>query len=707
MFDVSGRRVRGVQALVAAIGILVLADVVTQASPTTSAVGAVSRSGPADLDVTIAMTVGSPVIVGDGTVTGRIEVALRRADGSTIATGFTSTSAGGTWRVTLRDSDGVFFGLSPGQLVLVKTLEGEIRVNVADVRLYIDRTSDSGFARTEPGSGVRLLVGAGEAVQAEGVADADGRFGFDFPDGSGVQGRAPVTITLTTDDGNRTTSTRPVPYVVLSLHPGDINGGMRPGSPVRVALFDADGKYVAGGRSVADDQGRFSTWLRTSQGHMVRARPGQVLHVADSDQELVLEAPGLTGEYDLEHNLLHGSGVPGAGIGLVVWNPYFPDYAEPETTVDASGTWSLDPGIAIYPGSHFYVTQRLPEGDEIFYCLQIPALHVQPGSPVVTVEALWDVDAQLSLERASGVVAAASGAATYEGRVQLTLADTSGNPVAVEPGDRLLAHLDGVTRTLEVGVLTAGLSADGMLTGAAAPGTEVIFDSRKPLETAIAGQDGAFSFEATELTTGGWARSGESFEVYSLAETSDHLRVRFQGPALMVTLEGAVVSGSAMPSVPFVLQRAAASTGTDDVDGWTRADGSFEVVLARPIAAGDTVTVRTGPVSTTLSVAAITAAFDDATGVLSGMGPPFEVLDVDAYIGQGSFPERLFSTTGEDGRWSLDLRARGRGQPVVNTDDIRRFEIRYRQNANIVVTHLAGPFATTRRLHLPAALDRP
>jgi hypothetical protein len=431
--------------------------------------------------------------------------------------------------------------------------------------------------------------------------------------------------------------------------------------------------------------------------------PGERLVFADADQAVTAAVPEVTGSYDLATNVLYGRGVPASEVKLVVWNPYFPEYAQPTAVVDGGGSWRLDPGITLHPASHFYVNQDLESGDQVFYCLQIPALHVEVGSPLAIVEGLWDVRAQIELWRAGRAAAGTAGVADFDGGLELVLRDGDGRPVGVAAGDQLVAGLDGLTRTVGVAPLAAMVAPDGMLTGEAAPGAEVVLDSRLPLASVVAGPTGVFSFDVSSLTAGGWARAGERFQVYTLVGFGDHVRVQFRGPEVVAQLGEALVAGRTVAHAPFRLVRSHAGRADEAVGGRAAFDGRLTVTLDEPVEALDTLVLSTGPVTAQVAVPALTATYDPRTAELRGTGPAFTVLDLDVYVRAGRFPERMFATTDETGTWSLELLTGRRDQPVVAPWDVSRFVLRHRVESGAVSLEVGGPYGRAGRAWLPAA----
>jgi hypothetical protein len=474
---------------------------------------------------------------------------------------------------------------------------------------------------------------------------------------------------------------------------------------LRVLISNPDGSHAAGAEAVADEGGGFVVWPRDGDGNLARPRAGQRVEVVDMDTHLALEVPDVTGSYDLDANRLHGTGVPGTQVSLVVWNPYRPEYAEPSATVGPDATWSLDPGIDVEPASHFYVTQSLPHGDQAFYCLQVPAVHVQPGSPVLGVEALWDVAAQIRLERAGQVVGTAAGSTPFEGWLPLTLRDADGEPVSPQAGDRIVGTLDGVARSFDIEPLEAAITAAGVLEGRTSPGQTVVLSDRATIDTDSADSEGAFSFDVSEYTHRGWATEGESFGAFVRAATGDHVRAQFQGPRVSAVLDLPEVYGLAMPGAPFTLTRRSGAVA-ESVRGVAGLDGAVRVSFSEPVGVHDAVLLETGPVSTTLEIPELTAALDESTHILSGKGPAHTIMTVDAYLRQAAFPERLYTRADESGVWSLDLMARDDGGPVVDTLQVSRLRLESRTGANDTSLVVPGPERTARTVFLPGLRTR-
>lgn len=489
-------------------------------------------------------------------------------------------------------------------------------------------------------------------------------------------------------------SARRVPYVRVSLHPGDITGAMRPDSEIALELRDAGGGLRASGRARSDADGRFSGWTLLPDGRRARPGPGDRVVVRDAEGEITLDIPPFAAAADLAANRIGGKGAPGAPIDVVLWNPWYPgETANPATEVGEDGGWSVEPSIAIHPASHFYVTEHLPEGDLLYYCYQIPLLYVEPGSPMVEVQTLWEARTELSLARNGRAIARAAGGGPWSGNLRLVLrgiegAD-AGKPIAAQPGDVITADFgEGGVQRVDVLPLTAQRDPGiRRITGRAAPGARVgLARAETPISGTLvtAGPDGAFVLDPEPLAEQDAARGPETFEVYSTTDDGHNMRQRFVAPVLTAELGGRTVTGRAQPGARVTLVHhdsdgSLLATTSVTVDPTGLFTATFGADMP-PLAAGESVGIQVDDAGTEmLELKAVTAELDITNAVLSGTGPQDGLLDIAVYVGASEVPDRLSSFIGKDGIWTVDLRNPVNGLSAVDLGLIRRIEIVQRE----------------------------
>jgi hypothetical protein len=659
--------------------------------------------------VVITATVGSATVSAAGVPPGRVRVVLLAADGAVLGGAETTVQP---WRmafeVELYDSFDKAVIPRSGESLAVEMSGGITTFTLPELMLEVDRRGDIVHGRTGPQSVVRAALGDEERREERVTQTADGTFTLAFAPEVDVVGDVPLLIDVTTAAGHHLLSHRRVPFVRASLVPGDISGAASPMAELAIRLVGPDGRLRGQSRTVAGPDGRFIAWARDADGWRVRPAPGDRIRVDDGAAELELVVPPLTSEWDLDANRLGGAGHPGAGIELVVWNPWYPGESdEPVTVVGPAGAWSIEPAVALHPGTHTYATERLEDGDQAYFCVQIPMLHIQPGSAVVEIETLYDVAATLELWRDGRPIARASGGGLAVGILQVSLRDEQGREVATAAGDRLRARLDGHDQEIAVGALATAIdAATGRLTGLAPPGTMVGLAAPGPLaETATADAAGRFALELGERVSRGWPVPAARFAAFYRTSTGHNLRSAYLGPVLNADLGAHRVSGRAMPGAAVEVARHRPGAAAPELTtGRADSTGVFELALdpgTPPLAAGDAVSLTVGSVTTGLTLPRLTAALDPSGVLLTGTGPPNGLLDIRAYLRRSNEPEQLTAFIAPDGRWSVNLRERVNGLGSIDPADVRVFELRSLEAANGARSVVPGPWSARAAVFLP------
>lgn len=496
-------------------------------------------------------------------------------------------------------------------------------------------------------------------------------------------GRA-LTVTLESAGGTRRVLRRRVPYVRVSLHPGDVVGAGLPLAPVTVTLRGSDGALRARGLARAEMQGDFMVWLRDANGARVRARPGDRVTVEAGDAPWSLDLPTLDGRAQ-GPSRLGGTGPPGADIDLTLWNPWLPgQYQVTATAAGPDGRWSSPVAVPLEPSTHYYMTARLPLGDQVFHCQQLPRLHLQPGSAIVRVNALSDLDAELTLRRGSAdsAPARAAGREAWSGELALTFHDAAGRPVIVQAGDHLRGQVNGVAVDLEVPPLAADLDRAGRVTGRAAPGTEIRLAMPGPLDGAATRADAEGRFVLPldpERFPDGLPPWGQELVVYALLPGDHNLERRFAGGSLLLDLGPGVVTGEADPGAALRLTIA----GTE-VAAAADAGGAFRLEVPTLDRVGAAARIEIGRRRLDLVVPRLSLAYDAASGLADGQGPPETAVELRVLQDPASPGESLSATTDAEGRWSIDLRGGpGRGHRYLAAAP-RRLELRWTERQGLV-----------------------
>ena len=546
--------------------------------------------------------------------------------------------------------------------------------------------------------GSRVQVApAGRQPRADAEVDRNGGFSLDLG-AEALRGAQPLTLTLKLPGREDRVLERTVPNLRVSLHPGDVTGGMAPSASLSLTLRSAELQVLGRGSAFSGETGRFAAWILDAYGRRLRPAPGQRLRVDDGATTIDLLIPGLEADWDIESGHISGRGQPGDAIEIVLWNPWRPGETETlATDVASDGQWSIRPDYGLHPASHFYVTERLPQGDQLYYCQQIPMLYVSPGSAWVEVQTLWETEASLELWRAGRRVGVAQGGGAWSGNLQLLMRDPVGQSLPLAPGDTLHGELGGKPIELEVGPLTAEIDARaGRIVGRAPPGTRLgLARPEQPLDrTAVADTDGRFSLEAGDLLASDGVEPGEALELFYMTPGGHTMRQRFVGLSLSAELDGRLVEGRAQPDTGVTILRTERQARHSTLATRSDATGRWSATLpldAPALGAGDQLRVEAGGQRLSLTLPGLSAELDPASGRISGQAPPEALVDIEAYTAERQPPQRLSATADAQGRWAVDLQDRGLGLPGVEALRVQRFAIVWRDGASALRLALDGP----------------
>lgn len=714
--------------------------------------------GGGDGGATVAVTFTEATISGrlaPGAV-GPLSITVRSAGGALRAIGAAELdSRAGRWTALLRDGRGGDVLPEAGDVLHVIDRDRGYDWTVPPLTLHFGRGSDVISGTTAAGAVVYVEVTGGRRGTgdtglpptpaayahatslppadaatvpppraAQATAGADGAFAARLGAGVALRGDDEVKVAVTVG-GLRLNAPRHVPFVRVSLHPGDVAAYLRPLAVVSLTLAGPDGRLLATGRGVGDIDGRAAIWPHDASFNRRAARPGDTVTVDDGETRLAVTVPPFEAHHDLATGTLRGVGTPGDALDATLWNPWYPgELDEPRGAVGPDGTWTMRPKVALHPASHYYITEYLAAGDRIFYCYQAPMLHVEAGSATVGVQALYFADVRLTLERAGRAIATGRTVRPWVEIARIPLRDAAGRYVATAPGDIVKATLDGLPAEVEVGAITAavdvGATVDGdargggvvgvdatapagdvagAIVGTAPPGAtlELLGSSPLGISTTV-GADGRYRFPPSEdaRLDGALPRAGAELAVAERLP-SGHFRVaRLIGPTMLVDIGARTVTGRAAAGTRVTVRRGVdgATAVADAEDRYTATlpagaaviTGGEVVTLTVPVAApsftasssrGDS-SAMGGSTSTewssSMRVLPLEATYDPSTGRLSGRTAG-DLVAVSVWAGDAVEPERWsVPVVDPDGPWSLDLTAPAMGAEPVAAEAVRRVE---------------------------------
>jgi len=617
----------------------------------------------------------------------RVEAVLHGPDGSVRGAGNGPAADGGAgvWSARLTDDAGEPAVPRAGDTLRATARGLDLTARVPEVGVSIERGA-AALSGAAPGSRLVAVQPATAGADWYPVVPApDGRFEIGLPAGA-LAHRKALTLTVLTEDDLLLVLRRQVPYVRASLHPGNIIGNLTPEATVEVALSTESGQPRADARAVAvPANGSFNVWLRDDRGRLIRPEPGDRLTVDDGGSRIEILLPDLVQAADIDRQVVLGTALPDTSMGVFLWHPWRPgEVVDEHTPVGPDGRWELDPGVWVGPGSHYYLTLEMPSGDEVTHCLQLPRLHVEPGSPRVLVEALWDVEGAVTLMRDGRELAGAVGGGVWSRDLDLILRDAAGEPVAAMPGDEIRAELNGFATGLTVGPLEAEIDpVTGAVVGRAPAGAEVGLAHLTLLSDVVAtGPGGAFQLDPEERAAPGAsaAAPGRRFAAFYETEEGHVMRRVFAGPAVGVEIGSREVEGSAQPGARLIVTRSDArgSTLGPAISAAADETGEFAAEIdpsSSPIAPGDVIELSDGSVTATLRVPELSMTVDRSTGILQGRAPGWSLLTLHLFPGDALEPEERHVTVSEDGAWSLDLLLDDQGRAAVDPASLTRVEL--------------------------------
>lgn len=714
--------------------------------------------GGGDGGATVAVTFTEATISGrlaPGAV-GPLSITVRSAGGALRAIGAAELdSRAGRWTALLRDGRGGDVLPEAGDVLHVIDRDRGYDWTVPPLTLHFGRGSDVISGTTAAGAVVDVEVTGGRRGTgdtglpptpaayahatslppadaatvpppraAQATAGADGAFAARLGAGVTLRGDDEVKVAVTAG-GLRLNAPRHVPFVRVSLHPGDVAAYLRPLAVVSLTLSGPDGRLLATGRGVGDIDGRAAIWPHDAAFERRAARPGDTVTVDDGETRLAVTVPPFEAHHDLATGTLRGVGTAGDALDATLWNPWYPgELDEPRGAVGADGTWTMRPKVALHPASHYYITEYLAAGDRIFYCYQAPMLHVEADSATVGVQALYFADVRLTLERAGRAIATGRTVRPWVEIARIPLRDAAGRYVATAPGDIVKATLDGLPAEVEVGAITAAVDvgaandgdaggrtvdatapaadAPGAVVGAGPPGAtlELVGSSPLGISTTV-GADGRYRFPPTEdaRLDGALPRAGSELAVAERLP-SGHFRVaRLLGPTMLVDIGARTVTGQAAAGTRVTVRR-----GVDGATAVADAEDRYTATLpagAAVITGGEVVTLTVpvawhGPMATTstrrtmgspaaasswstsLRVPGLDATYDADAGRLSGRAAG-DLVAVSVWAGDATEPERWSVPVPDaQGAWSVDLTVPSLGVEPVAPEAVRRIEAEVR-----------------------------
>jgi hypothetical protein len=692
------------------------------------------RELPAGL---LAITVGDHLVRGERWTRSELprQVLLRDAGGRARGSGWVTESDDG-WEARIETDTGEAAALRPGDRLWLEGAAGRSEVlRIPAASMAFDRSSRRLVLRPASSEDAEMLRTVSAGLELSGSAlrpdspGTDGAVLFHL-DPAVAAGGQPITLSLASDlERWRLVWPRRMPYLRVSLHPGDITGNLEPGAAITLGLQRSKTR-TGRGIARAGDDGGFTAWLFDDTGRRVKPRSGDIVTATDGSSSLEVLVPEFAVDWELAAGKLFGRGPASAPLDFTLWNPWRPGETEtPRSAVDLSGEWSLEPRHGLHPATHFYITTHLPTGDTLYHCEQIPMLYLEPGdgsgadrrAADVEIQTLWELRADLELLRAGAVVARAGGGGPWSGNLWLTLRGADGEPMPIRSGDTVRAIVGRHVLEADVSPFTANYEGGPgrLVSGQAPPGAPVgLAEPESPFADAATLADGQGDYvlsaaEVWPLVDDGRSQAGSlpplepgtRSEVFASLISGHHLRRSFQGPRLVMALGESTIGGElpAGGGRNHSLRVTRASQAEVDLGSVMEvgARGAFTVALASSqsmlgLVGGDRMTLaapgRSRPLlDVTLPDLGIAMGVD---GVLTGTAPADALLDVEIYVSDDEPPLRYAVTADGQGTWRFDPLRPSAGQAIAPPELVRGFRVVWREPGVELRRSLAGPAAT-------------
>lgn len=617
------------------------------------------------LEQVVATLYGAQV---SGTAPQRVAVTanLYAPDGTLLASGSGNAGSGGTFQFNLTEPGGTTaVRMAPGQRLEVTIAERPtIVLRLPEITAQADAERDRVRGNAPANAPVWVtLAGSGgaTAATAETVADANGRYEVSFAGQADIVPGSTGSVAVGLPGGHAVMMSWALPRVAVTLGNATVSGIGPAGRTVTVALRRG-GTLVASGRTDvgAGGFGGSSNWSVSlaapgSPTTLVAVEAGDQLDVEVADWSLSLVVPNVTVEVDPEADTVSGVAPAGRSVRVTV------------ARGNASETLTVQADPSGHYEANFAGRWDIATGDTATSQVTLDGGHTvsaEGGALDVTVflrtgvvsgRATRNATVRATLRSAAGSQRASGQTqAGGNGRFELQLADSAGQPVAPNAGDVLRLEFGSTAVEMTIPLLTVSYDLDSdTIRGQATPGGRIVVRASGvmgPSQTfeVTPGPDGRYQLALAGRFD---LRAGTLLEVSYLTGEGLTARIDERVPIGHVQLGGNLVSGYAAPnaSVQVRLERSGATIASGSVTAG--ADGAFSLRLMTPtlqpqrIEAGDRVTIRwpagsalqqaSGEIAITVS--RIDATIDVASRTVAGTTSPNTTVVLRRTMGGGEY----------------------------------------------------------------------
>jgi hypothetical protein len=487
-------------------------------------------------------------------------------------------------------------------------------------------------------------------------------------------------------------ATQVIPYLEIGVHTDGLFGLAAPGTPVTATLYAPDGRQKSQSSARSSAAGEFRLKHGGGGGFspfgadVVRAEPGDRLELAFiSGDPQVYTIPDVTASVDLEADSIEGVATPGASLWLRFDSP---GGIPPMSAVaERSGDYRFDlAGEAnLAPGVSGRLLVRAGSAHAFSLPWAAPRLNLEIGSGEIAGTAAPGRSAEAQLFAPDGSLLGEAEAevlddtllipdldpelfASLSGSFTMEFLDVAGDPVPLEPGDRVrLTSGDNQAEAIVPAMDGVVFVDQGLVTGRTEPG--------RALDLSLRGFDGSFNQIALTADERGNFSHAWGAEIDLQYNDQVGLGTQVEGhsviralnvPGLFLDLDASLLSGSLRPEAAFRVSARRAGRLMAEGQGFASESGVFRLRLVD--AAGAPIELKEGDQievapqgqageRLTLLVPRLEIEADAQTDLISGNATPggsLTILARDALQGRFALSQ-AWPLIADDGRWAADL----------------------------------------------------
>lgn len=671
------------------------------------------------------LTLGARTLRGQATPGTQVAVEVRRSDGSIVLLDPSEVTHGSTYTLALGGQGSpdqpAPAPFAAGDSVVVTQTGGPagsdqtLSATLAAVTVSINASTDRIAGTAPAGTALSLSADAMDGTRAtfNTTADAAGSYNIAAAGQADLGPGWRVRAAYDAAPGVRVGALAVLRKVRIGVNLPTGQGRAEPGRQVTVTLRSDTGAVKRLQRTVVNDQGEYS--LQFGGGFFgpgttpVTAAPGDSVEIAfvEGDPQLIT-VPALSARTDVAADTVSGAAPSGSTVRVRVDSaPGRPSVTAPANPADAyvatlSGTLDLarpangTASFTLSDGTEFYTTwaavQLTATLGNTFSANFVTGNG--PGGRSVTAELLAP-DGRL-VGQASGfvfgedanvVIIGPGGASSPQFFLQL--ADTTGTPVEMRPGDKLRVTTGDDVTELVVPPLDAVIfvqtdTVNGHSLPNAKVTVQIIADPSGGISaTAEATADAAGNF--SQSFAGTWDVKYCDFVQLTTAVDGHNILNTTIAPGMLLDLDQALLLGSLAPNIQATISLKRGTRTLSETTAGTDPSGAFATLFTDAqgtpllLLSGDVITVTpqsAGSDPLTLTVPDLTITADPATDLIQGRataGGALTMLATDAYARSGSLGiAQAWPALGGDNTYATDFVPRVNVRPGTRVFAIYR-----------------------------------